>query len=49
MRLLREAFGWLADAHNWTGTVGLGARLGEHVWYSVIAVLLARIGMFVGG
>ncbi len=43
MRLLREAFGWLADAHNWTGTVGLGARLGEHVWYSVIAVLLASL------
>jgi osmoprotectant transport system permease protein len=34
---------WLNDPANWQGSDGVLARLGEHVYYSVIAVAIAAV------
>nr|WP_284291352.1 ABC transporter permease subunit [Angustibacter aerolatus] len=35
--------GWLSDGENWRGPSGAGVLLWEHVWYSVLALLLAFV------
>ncbi|MGO4535408.1 ABC transporter permease [Leifsonia sp. 2MCAF36] len=37
------AFGWLADPANWAGPSGIPTRLGEHILYSLLTLLLAAI------
>jgi osmoprotectant transport system permease protein len=37
------AFGWVFDPANWPGPSGIAARLGEHVWYSLLTLLLAAV------
>ncbi|MBV1778655.1 ABC transporter permease [Paeniglutamicibacter sp. ABSL32-1] len=44
---------YFADAANWSGSAGIPARLGEHLWYSLLAVLAAAViafpvGVFIG-
>src|SRR5690349_13018394 len=34
---------WLNDPANWKGSDGVLSRLGEHVYYSVIAVVIAAV------
>lgn len=40
---LGEALGYLTAAGSWTGASGLGARLVEHLWVSLLAMLLACV------
>ncbi|MFF1632955.1 ABC transporter permease [Leifsonia sp. NPDC058248] len=37
------AFGWLFTPANWSGPSGIPVRLGEHVGYSVLTLLLAVV------
>lgn len=37
------AFGWIGDPTNWSGPSGIPARLGEHIAYSLLTLLLAAI------
>ncbi|WP_411730969.1 ABC transporter permease [Paeniglutamicibacter sp.] len=51
--MINEMLAYFADAANWTGSAGIPARLGEHLWYSFLAVLAAGviafpIGVFIG-
>lgn len=44
---------WLSDAANWAGSQGIPVRIGEHLWYSAIvlvisAVIAIPIGLYVG-
>lgn len=53
MNQFAAALEWLVDADNWLGPQGLGARLWEHSWYSVLAVVVAAVvalpaGMWIG-
>lgn len=41
--ILGEVLGWLTTAANWTGDSGLLQRIGEHLRYTVIAVLGAAL------
>lgn len=50
---LGEGLGWLTTAEHWWGDDGLLQRLGEHLWYSLLATLIAfviavPIGAFIG-
>ncbi|WP_085368430.1 ABC transporter permease [Leifsonia sp. NCR5] len=37
------AFAWVFDPANWAGPSGIAARLGEHVWYSLLTLILAAV------
>jgi len=37
------AFGWIFDPVNWSGPNGIPIRLGEHIVYSLLTLLLAAI------
>lgn len=37
------AFGWIVDPANWAGAGGIPARLGEHIWYSFLTLVLAAL------
>jgi osmoprotectant transport system permease protein len=48
-----DTFAWLADPENWTGAAGIPARLGEHLQYTGLVMLIAvaiavPVGMYVG-
>ncbi|MCC2593737.1 ABC transporter permease subunit [Tessaracoccus sp. OS52] len=53
MNQIVAALAWLADGANWSGSGGIIARTGEHLWYSVLALALAAVvavplGMYIG-
>ena len=53
MNFLQQALGYIFTAANWSGKAGLGARIGEHLQYTVIAVAVAAviaipIGLIIG-
>ncbi|MCX4096007.1 ABC transporter permease [Nocardia sp. alder85J] len=53
MNLFTGAWHYLTTAANWGGATGIGHRLGEHLWYSfltvVVSVLIAvPIGLVIG-
>ncbi|MBY4129186.1 ABC transporter permease [Rhodococcus fascians] len=53
MNLFSEAFSYIIDGENWSGPTGIGARLIEHMWYSLLAVLVSAviavpIGLLIG-
>ena len=53
MNLFSEAFSYIIDGGNWSGPTGIGARLIEHMWYSLLAVLVSAaiavpIGLLIG-
>ena len=37
------AWGWLTTAANWTGSSGVWSRLAEHLWYTLLALLIAVV------
>jgi len=44
---------WLTSSQTWSGDSGLGARIVQHLWYSVLAVAIAAViaiplGLWVG-
>jgi osmoprotectant transport system permease protein len=41
MDILNDLFAWFADPAQWTGGAGIPARLGEHVHYSLLGLLLS--------
>lgn len=48
-----DTFAWLADPLHWTGASGIPARLGEHLQYTGLVMLIAAaiavpVGMYVG-
>lgn len=43
MNLFLDAFAWLADPTNWTGSGSIPQRLGEHLRYTGLAVLVAAL------
>lgn len=43
MNLFLEAFAWLTDPDNYTGGGSIPLRIGEHLFYTVIAVAAASI------
>lgn len=48
-----EAFSWLMDPVNWSGSRGIPTRVLEHLWYCVLAIALAALvavpaGLFIG-
>ncbi len=53
MNAFQEAFAWLADPAHWAGPSGVPTRLGEHMFYTVVTILIAGaiavpIGLAVG-
>ncbi|MFI6868645.1 ABC transporter permease [Nocardia sp. NPDC050406] len=53
MNLFSQAWDYLTTAANWSGETGIAARLGEHLFYSVLAVALSAlvavpIGLVIG-
>lgn len=53
MNFLSGALGYIFTASHWTGSSGLGVRIGEHLQYTAIAVLAAvviavPIGLLIG-
>lgn len=40
---LLAAFGWIFDPANWAGPGGIPVRLGEHILYSLLTLLLAAV------
>lgn len=43
MNFFLEAFAWLADPVHWTGADGIPTRLGQHLWYSALSVVIASV------
>lgn len=41
MEILNELLAWFTDPAQWTGSTGIPARLGEHVHYSLLGLLLS--------
>nr|WP_296778087.1 ABC transporter permease [Rhodococcus sp. (in: high G+C Gram-positive bacteria)] len=53
MNLFSQAFGYIFDGGNWAGPTGIGARIIEHIWYSLLAVVVSAviaipIGLLIG-
>jgi osmoprotectant transport system permease protein len=53
MNFLEQALSYIFTAANWGGPAGLGARIGEHLEYTVVAVVFSAliavpIGMAIG-
>lgn len=49
MRTIIDGFGWLTTADNWWGRNGIGLRIREHLWYSLLSLLGAcALGFPVG-
>lgn len=53
MNFVQQAISYLLTANNWTGPVGLAARMGEHLEYTAIAVcasalIAVPIGLIIG-
>lgn len=51
--MINSIFEWLTSSATWSGDTGLGARLVEHLWYSLLAVVIAAViaiplGLWVG-
>ncbi|MFI6579328.1 ABC transporter permease [Nocardiopsis sp. NPDC050513] len=43
MEILTDLCLWFADPAQWSGDAGIPARLGEHVYYSVLALVLSSL------
>lgn len=53
MNFLSDALSYIGTASHWTGTSGLGVRIGEHLEYTAMALLAAVViavplGLFIG-
>lgn len=43
MNFLTEAFSFIFSAANWSGADGIGARLADHLMYTLLAVAIAAV------
>ena len=43
MNLFLDALAWIIDPANWQGATSIPVRIGEHLFYTVLAVLAASI------
>jgi osmoprotectant transport system permease protein len=43
MNLVLEVVAWFGDPDNWTGSQGALVRIGQHLFVTVLAVLLAAL------
>lgn len=43
MDILNELVAWFSDPAQWTGSAGIPARLGEHVYYSLLGLLISTL------
>lgn len=43
MNQVSAALAWLASSSHWTGPGSIGTRIGEHLWYTLLAVLIAAV------
>jgi len=43
VNLFLDAFAWLADPAHLSGADGVPTRLGEHLWYTIVAVVIASV------
>jgi osmoprotectant transport system permease protein len=53
MDIVSRAIDWFGSSAHWTGSEGIPARLGEHLYYSGLSLLIAALialplGLFVG-
>ncbi|MCG2621749.1 ABC transporter permease [Arthrobacter sp. I2-34] len=53
MNLFQQVAAWFSDPANWSGPDGVPARLGEHLFYSALTLLIAAavaipLGLYVG-
>ncbi len=53
MSILTDLIAWFLDPVNWQGSTGVPVRVLEHVWYSIIAIVVSialalPIGIFIG-
>ncbi|WP_081634108.1 ABC transporter permease, partial [Rhodococcus rhodnii] len=53
MSIFSQAWAYLTDPANWSGSAGIGARIVEHLWYSTLTVVVAAaiaipLGLLVG-
>lgn len=51
--MINDMIAYLGTGANWASEGGIGARLGEHLWYSLLSVLAALLvafplGLFIG-
>ncbi len=51
--MINDMLAYFAQGANWAGETGIPARIGEHLWYSFLAVLAAAVvafptGVFIG-
>lgn len=43
MKYFTEALAWLGDPTNWSGPQGAGPLLWQHLWYSLVALLISAV------
>ncbi|WP_225725038.1 MULTISPECIES: ABC transporter permease [unclassified Nocardia] len=43
MNLFLDAWHYLTDGANWGGPTGIETRIGQHIWYSFLAVALSAV------
>lgn len=53
MDILNELVAWFSAPEQWTGPAGIPARMGEHVYYSLLGLLISAViavpvGLFTG-
>jgi osmoprotectant transport system permease protein len=53
MDIMNELIAWFGDPAQWTGSAGIPARMGEHVYYSLLGLLISAaiavpIGLLTG-
>lgn len=53
MSVFADTFAWIADPLHWAGSAGIPARLGEHLQYTGLVMLIAvaiavPVGLYVG-
>ncbi|WP_203433694.1 ABC transporter permease [Jiangella asiatica] len=53
MNALLDGLSWLADGDNWSGPTGVGTRLVEHLWITLLSMVIAcavalPVGLWLG-
>lgn len=43
MNLFLDALAWLADPAHWSGTGSIPQRIGEHLWFSLLVLVIASV------
>ena len=43
MNQIAAALAWLTASSHWTGSGSIGVRIGEHLWYTLLALAVAAI------